>query len=480
MKDNPYLAALLLDLAEGRRPDLRDLGNWLSKQEITIDDWPRVAEALCTAYGLRDEAELAEHIKRPIFRKESTYVDDFLPLLKDLQIGGWVAEYINHTRELKAPTAFHFANALALLGASLRRRVCVDQGYYQVWPAVQVMNIGPSGRTGKSTASEYGVNLFMNEAGSGRAALFNLLPDEGSGEALKTELSQLWKQQGESTGLLYVSEMATFLGKQEYNKTLIQTLTDLFDSRISKRRRTAIRGQEKMQSIAVSAIFNTNEEWAIEAIPASAFGGGFFGRVLTFYQPDTNRGTARPRPPSDPQALLAELSRIRFVKGPAILTPEAGKWYDQRYDELDKAWPEDERLLPFWERVSVHLLRVGMLLSVSQDLGQRDNVRIERLHLEQADGILRWILRYLPRIYAFLGVTPFGAEHARIYRTIHRKGGVISDGELGRLMSRRMSRRQLEEHLRDMYVNGLVTKVKLSPWEGKYGWKLLRKLEEYS
>ena len=476
---SPHIQSLLRDLAEGRKPDIHDLASWLVRQEIDYDEWAAVAEGLCKAYGLRDEAELAEYIKKPVFLKQSTYVDDFLPLLKDIGLTGWLADYVNHTCELKAPPAFHFANGLAIISAALRRQVFIDQGYYQVWPAVQVMNVGPSGRTGKSTASEYAVHLALGEAGEAQS-LFNLLPDEGSGEALKTELSQLSRKQGEATGLLYVSEMATFMGKQEYNATLIQTLTDLFDSRLEKRRRTGARGNERMKNIAVAAIFNTNEEWAIEAIPSSAFGGGFFGRLLPFYQHDTDRGSARPKPPFPPTELVAGLTRLRFIKGPAVLTAEAETWYDARYKELERGWPEDERLLPFWERVSVHLLRVGMLLSISQNLGQRDSVRIEAANLEQADGVLRWILRYLPRLYSFLGVTAFGAEHARIFRAIQRKGGTISDGDLGRLMSRRMPRRALEEHLGDMIKNGLVERVKLAPWEGKYGWKLLRKMEDLS
>ncbi len=475
---SPFLEKMLADLAGGERPDIRDLTKWLSHQEITYDEWGTVAEALCLAYGLKDESELAEYIKKPVFLRKSTYVDDFLPLLKEIQLTGWIADYINHTAELKAPTAFHFANALAILGASLRRQIFFDQGYYQVWPAIQVMNIGPSGRTGKSIASEYAVGLALSEVGAAPAPLFNLLPDEGSGEALKTELSQLSRQQGEATGLLYVSEMATFVGQQEYNVNLIQTLTDLFDSRPSKRRRTSARGNEPMKNIAVSAIFNTNEEWATAAVPESAFGGGFFGRLLTFYQPDTNRGMARPHLPTPSEPLVSELTQLRFIKGVAVLSEEAEKWYDIRYRELETSWTEDERLLPFWERMSVHLLRVGMLLSISQNFGQRDQVRIEVAHLEQADGVLRWILRYLPRIYSFLGVTAFGADHARIYRAIQRKGGTISDGELGRMMSRRMPRRALNEHLHDMQKNGVIQKASLSPWGGAYGWKLLRRMEE--
>src|SRR3990172_5274109 len=300
-------------LRQGVRPDLQALSEWLSKQEIPYDEWGDLADALCTAYGYADEIELASHISKPKFTRVSEYTDDFTPLLDEIQLGGWLRDYVEHTRGMEAPTPFHFATGMTVLGACLKRQVFVDQGYYQIWPAVQAMLVGPSGRVKKSTAAGYGVDLALQLT----EGLFNLLPDAGSGEALITELSQIARKNGERTGLLYVSEMATFLGKQEYNINLIQNLTDIFDCRLSKRKRTGARGNEAMKNIAVSALFCTNEDWAIDAIPSSAFGGGFMRRVLLFYQGGTDRVFPRPqKPTAESIARLHDgLMNTKFVKG---------------------------------------------------------------------------------------------------------------------------------------------------------------------
>jgi hypothetical protein len=464
----------LASLEEGRRPDLHTVSRWLANQQVNLEEWEIISAKLCECYEFKDEDELTAHLAKPVFTGVSDYVDDFSDMMDEVELSGVIRDYVEYTRGMEAPTPYHFGTILAVLAATLRRQVYIDQGYYEIWPATQVMLIGPSGKVKKSTAASYGVNLAMEVAAE--SGVINLLPDEGSGEALKTELAHLTKKKGEATGLLYVSELGTFLGKQDYNVNLVQTLTDLFDSRNRKRRRTHAQGNQKLDNIAVSFLGCSNEDWLADAIPPSAFGGGFFGRMLVFYQHDTDRCFARPRRPADPSArerIKDFLAAAQFVKGMAVLTPAADRWFDERYRQVKKEWPEDERLVPFWERIPDHILRLGMLLSISDDPQQRDEISVSDRHLLQADGVIRWILRYLPKVYSYLGGTAFGEDQRRIYNAIKRKGGMIEEAELARKMSRRMSRRRLEDHLDTMKKNKVARRKKLNPWEGRYGWEII-------
>jgi len=463
------------------RPDLKDVAGWLKELNMDEGTWKIVSKELCKNYGFKDEAALRRSMQgsESLTTKPDDYVDDFSPLLDDIKLGGWIRDYVEHTRGMEPPTVFHFATALTILGASLRRNVHIDFGYFQIWPAIQSMLVGPSGKTKKTTASEYGVDLACDIK---EKRLFNLLPDEGSGEALKTELYQIGKREKASTGLLFVSEMATFIGKQEYNTNLVQTLTDLFDSRKAKRRRTGARGSEDMVDIAVSALLCSNEDWLADAIPASAFGGGFFGRMLVFYQPDTDR--IFPQPEMDFRERVKVQTHLKLaaqVQGKCILTPDASRWYDGRYRQMKKQWPKDERIVPFWERLHIHLLRMAMLITISDNLGQDmggEIIHLEVPALEKADSILGWVLKYLPKVYVHVGGTQFGADHHRIHSIISRHGGFLESEDLGRKMSSRLSRRQLREHTETMEANGVITKVRINPWEGRYGWRVIKKLEE--
>jgi hypothetical protein len=335
----PLVKAFLERINGPDPPPKEDVLKWLTKQNFTETESNLVVQSVENVYQLTPETDLTQELLC------ENYVDDFLPMLKSLDMKGWIPNYVQHTMGMEAPTAFHFGTALTILGAAMRRRTFVDQGYYKIWPAIQTLLIGPSGKVKKSTAGGYGVMLGTMVD----AKIFNLLPDEGSGEALKTELSQLSRKEKEATGLLYVSELSTFLGNQDYNKSLVQTLTDLFDSRGAKRRRTSARGNETMENIALSFLGCSNEAWLGSSVPPSAFGGGLFGRMLVFYQADTDRYVPRPRPPTDgvDEQLSADIQAVRFISGEAVLTAKADRWYEQEYRRIKNNWPEDERLIPF-------------------------------------------------------------------------------------------------------------------------------------
>jgi len=466
----PTIEALLLRMESRHPPELDKVHAWLASQELNRDEYIAVETVIAKVYG----ADTPEEVLKMMSPEISEYVDDFSEVLDENEITGWLRDYVEFTRTMEAPTPFHFAVGLALLGASLRRRVWVNQGFYQIWPAMQLLLVGPSGKVKKSTAASFGVSLAMTLDNP----LFNVLPDEGSGEALKTELAQLTKKTGEASGLLYVSELATFLGKQEYNVNLVQTLTDLFDSRQSKRRRTQARGNERMENIALSFVGCSNEDWLGDALPHSAFGGGFFGRMLVFYQPNTDRHFSRPIPPdADAKEQLVEgLAKVRFVSGEAILTPDADREFDRIYTRIKKEWPDDERLVPFWERYGDHVLRLGMLIAVSRDPNQTEGVSVKKSDIVAGDAVVKWIIKYLPGVYESIGTTQYGRDHARIFQIILRSGGAMEETKLSRKMSKYLSKRDLDQHLDHMKWNGIIEKTRLNPWEGKYGWKLLKRL----
>jgi hypothetical protein len=464
------IEALLIRMESKNPPELDKVHAWLTAQKLTEMEAIAVETVIAKVYG----ADSPDEVLKLMSPEISEYVDDFSEVLDEHEITGWLRDYVEFTRNMEAPTPFHFAVACALLGASLRRRVWVDQGYYKVWPAMQLLLVGPSGKVKKSTAASFGISLMSMMENP----LFNVLPDEGSGEALKTELAQLTKKTGEASGLLYVSELATFLGKQEYNVNLVQTLTDLFDSRASKRRRTQARGNERMENIALSFVGCSNEDWLGDALPHSAFGGGFFGRMLVFYQPNTDRHFSRPKPPTedDKERLVEQLASVRFVKGEAVLDPDADLEFDRIYRRIKKDWPDDERLVPFWERYGDHVLRLGMLISVSRNPQQTEGVGVRKSDIIAGDAIVQWIIKYLPGVYETIGTTQYGRDHARIFSTILRSGGQMEETKLSRKMSKYLSKRELDAHLDHLKWNGIIKKVRLNAWEGKYGWKLMKRL----
>jgi len=468
----PQFQKLLQSINSGKRPDIVKLSQWLQEQEPNPEEWSTLTPTIQTAYNLQD----MESFHRKVLAEQEPsmikgqYVDDFSTLIEEYDVGGWLRRYVEHTRGMEPPTAFHFATALSVLAASLRRQVFVEMNYFRIYPAVQILLAGPSG-VKKSTAAEYGLDL----AYEADETLFHLLPDEGSGEALKKELAENCRKEDESTGMLFISELSTYLGEQQYNRTLVQQMTDLFDSRKNKRRRTNTGGTLAIKNISLTALWCSNDEWLSEAIPVSALGGGLFGRMLLFYQPDSDRSFPIPslRDPDEKKELQAGIVQSKFVHGVASLDVGALKYYEKRYNEIDKTWPSDERMGPFWERLGNHILKLAMLLSISDNLHEKEKIVIKERHVAQADQILKWVLKYLPAIYVSLGASAFGREYQRVIKMFKQNHGRIAEKELGRLMSSRMSRRKLKEVLDSMVANGVLKKEKGDIWEGTYAWRLI-------
>ena len=170
------------------------------------------------------------------------------------------------------------------------------------------------------------------------------------------------------------------------------------------------------------------------------------------------------------------MAKIRFVSGEAILTAEADREFSLIRRKIKKDWPDDERLVPFWERYGDHVLRLGMLIAVSRNTEQRDSVEVRKSDIEAGDAVVKWIIKYLPGVYESIGTTQYGRDHAKIFSYILRAGGQMEETKLSRKMSKYLSRRELDQHLDHMKFNGIIKKVRLNPWEGKYGWKLVKRL----
>jgi hypothetical protein len=462
--DDKELHQYYIDLKAGKRPDRVRVARWITnhKQPVTINDWSQIKDAILEAYGITED-DFTVMFKKPIITTKPKFVDDFLPLLKRNNINGWLGRYIDYTMGVEPPTAYHFATGLTVLGAALHRQVYFDQRFFKIYPAVQSFLVGPSGKTRKSTAGNIGIAL-AEECGRVKR-----LPDMATPEALLRELAGMSNKDGSASALMYSSELSTFLNKKDYNQDLVQVLTDLFDCRDSIVRSTISHSRQEIRNVAVSAILCSNEVWLASSVHESAFGGGMLGRTLVWHALGTDRYF--PFPEEQPEALykrlVGELGLTRYYHGAAEIEPAAKRWFTEKYRYTKENWPDDERLSPFWERYPIHLLRVGMLLNISDTLEtDKRNVVITDQNLIQADAILTWIYQYLPRVYKYLGNTQWGDDMRRVYDNIYRHGGRSDWSTIYRALSKRMRKDDIRRVVDQLVDNGILRVEEASNLEG--------------
>jgi len=475
---NQRIKKFLDELEEGKKHDFRHIRRWLGTASVEWRDWMTIQETMMRKLNMTEE-ELRKKLAIPRYTDVSVYRDDFAPLLKKYKITGWLSDYVEFTRLSEPPTAFHFFVAMTILAASLKRRVWYDMGYFRIYPAMQIFLMGPSG-VRKSTAADIVVELARDVTESSEyPPLFNELPDEGSGEGLKSHLAEITQAEGEATGLLYVSEMTTFLGKQEYNKSLITTLTDLFDGKARKFRRTEKHGKRPLKEIGVSCIMCSNEDLAFDSLSELAFKGGLFGRALIIYQKGSDRRMALPKKMMDelmnPKArvdLQEVLLKTRFIMGDIPTSGEAEGLFEGIYDEILDSPPMDENSAALHKRKGNHVLKFAMLLAIQEDLDNRKPI-IQAKHIIQGKALLDWIEAQLPELYAFASRTVFGAELTRIYNMMKAADGVMDESDIKGKMATRIPGYVVDRHLATMRDSGIIRETTLDPWKGRRGWELV-------
>ena len=419
--------------------------------EMSAAGWSQLRSLLRKAYGMSDDA-LAKEFSAV---RSQVIADDFTPLIVELEVKGFLLNGMNHTAALESPNAFGFWCFMTILAAALRRQVYVDMDFFKIWPAMQTFIIAPSQRGGKSTIGDYIVDNIAIPSGR-----INMLLDEGSQEGLKKELQFLSDTEGESTGLIYVSEMGTMFGDKDYNKDMVKNLTDLFDNRNRKKRVTVTHGAQEIKNMAVSAILCSNERWVRESVPPSAMEGGWWARLLPIWCQGSDKIVPIPKMADRtvPEQLIAFMKRTAFLKGVAKLDKGGLEYYEAKYRQMRASWPENPQLHPFWNRYPAHMLRVGMLLAISENIEPRDEIIISRKNIYQADRLMEWILLKLPNLYAVLSTNEHGDNAVLVIQFIKGKGGVVEEKDLGRAMMRRMPSYVMKRIVQDLCAWGVLVR----------------------
>jgi hypothetical protein len=332
---------------------------------------------------------------------------------------GFLHAYLQYTNWSEAPAAFHFFTGAAVLGATLSRRAWFQKGYYKVFPNHQVILVAPTGKCRKTSALNLGLGLLreLDEC--------NVLADKITPEALASELSSLTVGDKQllaakpAEGVIYAPELAVFLGKQKYNEGLITLLTALFDN--PDKWEISTKGAGKTE------LHNVCPDWLITAIPQDAFGGGFMSRLLFVVQEDTPRCFPIPDVRDKPQNLTDWLRALRKqeIGEMHFKTPQDKLWYQMWYTASKKNVPEDEKMAGYHERKPDHLLRLAMVIAVSEE-----RIRITTEDMVTANKLLGFLEESMLKNFKWLGSRPIGVDQSRILQILRAHGGQMRSGDL--------------------------------------------------
>lgn len=286
----------------------------------------------------------------------------------------WLDTYLSYTRFQQAPTLFHTWVGLSTLASALRRNVHIFRGFYKLFPNLYVAIVGPTGVT-KTTAADIGVGLMLTSVNLGTSVL-QQIPDITviQGKATSWYLLHWFggvSQSGKDCCCtIYSGEMKDLLS--DLNKTeLVALLTSIFTCQDTYDHHTKSGGQLTLKNICINLLACSTPEWLVTGTTVDEIAGGFTGRFVYVYSDADERSVAFPEDFVTPDVLalkddlVHDLYHISRIKGKFVITPQAKAEYIIWYNGRKSEW-KDERLVGYYARKGDLVLKLSMLLSVSE------------------------------------------------------------------------------------------------------------------
>ena len=270
----------------------------------------------------------------------------------------------------EVPVSYQVLSGLSAIGACLKRNVWVNQVDWKVYPNLSILLIGPSG-IGKDTS----INAAMEMIRATEA-----VPILGGKtiEALKAQMVDLGKP---AACVFAAAELTAFLGGKDYQKSIVQELTDLLSSNEACDVTTKSEGKKVIMQPTLTFFGGSTEAWLGKSMPDGAFEGGFIGRFILTCEDRPARNIAWVGYDNDREDIVRAVdakakfvevikeTAARFSKAPQEMgaTPEARdfyrNWYANRFNYFSKI------LAPYANRSRDHVHRLAMLMAVSRGRG---------------------------------------------------------------------------------------------------------------
>lgn len=377
--------------------------------------------------------------------------------------GNWIESYIKHAEGQESPQLFHLWVAISTVSAVLRRNVYLDMGYFRIFPNFYMILVSPSGTCRKGIALSMGekflddidgINIYRNKLTP--EFLLQYLKDEASSHDVKDDNGDMVTEE-RSQATLIVPELTTMLGSASYASDLKITLTDLFDGKRSNDYGTKGKGKLRISNVNINFIGASNPTWLAKSFTEDAFGGGFMGRIIFVYQ-DKGKKVAWPEKDEATKTLekmlLLDLQHISRVCGNFKVTVNARDFVTEWYESFE---PEvGTRMSGYFERKQIHLLKLGMVLSISES----DSLILREKHCEDALSLLDQIEAWMPDAFAFIGATLEAQIEQRIIDLMNSNGGYSKEKNLLKSVRKDLKgKREFDNIMYTLRASGTVQKM---------------------
>jgi hypothetical protein len=383
----------------------------------------------------------------------------------------WLAAFEEYASIGEAPREILWWVGASTIAGALRRKVWLDQVFFQWVPNLYVVVVAEPGIVAKSTTANIGFDLLSEVDG------IHFGPDITSWQALIMEMGEKCgeffdfngKQIPQHPITCAVDEFGTFLDPT--NREQVDSLIRLYDGKQSKRafrKITKTQTSEEMHGPWVNIFACTTPTWINSNFPEYFLGSGFLSRNIFLHATEKRQYVpllseqVRKFPGHAVAAakLVGDLRQIADLVGPFHLTPAAVKWESERYITHWKRFKVGSRELQGYPaRKQTHLMKLAMIVSAAR--GHHPVLDVQ--HLVEADRRLTAAEPGIDRVLARVGASEIPKAAGEIVDILRAGGGVMLRREVfGHTFYRRMSNRDFDEATRGAVAAGHVV-VEPSP-----------------
>ena len=341
---------------------------------------------------------------------------------------------MDFTKNTESADCFHFWTAATMIGASTKRQVWMNMGFFDIFPNLYTILVGPSGAK-KSVASDIGISIALKTG-------LKKFSDKITGAALIKELSEAQEKRVNVTAeqvefcsplIIYSRELGVFMGSDAYGSGVIADLTDLYDCPPNWNKKTILRGLEPVPGPFLSMLAASTPQTLKDVIPQSAVGQGFTSRIMFVWA--SNRRKKIPIPTAmnkEMEAnLIHDLKEISSLRGAFQFDNAGAESFKKHY--ISRLEPEDEfideRLRGYSSRKDTHIIKLAIILS----LATKDELTITEKDVAGAIDAIKWLDQGLNSVFAGHGTSMTAEDTVRVFRQIEyafKRFGYASQSEL--------------------------------------------------
>lgn len=371
----------------------------------------------------------------------------------------WLKSYLKYTALSESPEIFHFWVGVSTIAGALRRRVWIDQRYFEWTPNFYIILISPAGVVNKSTSIGIGMNLLREVPG------IKFGPDSGTWQAIGKSLMEAQELipriandlEGELDPMSCITcapgEFGTFIDFRD--RKLIDTLTSLWDGQRGVfEHKTATAGIITINNPWLNIISGTTPSWLAANVPEEAIGAGFASRVIFVFAEKKRHLIAYPGLMAEEniyqkmkEDLLHDLQDIAEMQGEMILTPDAVEWGTEWYKTLWNDRPThmaSHRFDGYIARKQTHVHKLAMVISAARS----SSGIVEISHLQDAEKIVSAMEHDMIRVFESIGVAPMSRLMKEVLSFLHtyqKQNIPVTQQMLARFAFQIMSEQELGE-----------------------------------